>query len=139
MTDDHREHLRRGFNWLGGATIAAKVIDFSTILIVLLFLTKAQVGTASIVIAVAMVVEAFDGLGTGEALIQVCATLPDNFIAFEYAARFEPFWYEITQGFDGVPVRNGMIDVPDRPGMGVELIAAAARAHVTEGDADFFD
>jgi len=70
VTDDHREHLRRGFNWLGGATIAAKVIDFSTILIVLLFLTKAQVGTAAIVISIAMVIEAFDGLGTAEALIQ---------------------------------------------------------------------
>jgi O-antigen/teichoic acid export membrane protein len=70
MTDDHREHLRRGFNWLGGATIAAKVIDFSTILIVLLFLTKAEVGIAAIVISIAMVVEAFDGLGTAEALIQ---------------------------------------------------------------------
>src|SRR6185312_9107641 len=68
--DSHREHLRRGFNWLGGATIAAKVIDFSTILIVLLFLTKAEVGMASIVISIAMVVEAFDGLGTAEALIQ---------------------------------------------------------------------
>ena len=73
------------------------------------------------------------------ALIQVCATLPDNFITFEYPARFEPFWYEITEGFDGVPVRNGMIDVPDRPGMGVNLIPEAARAYLSEGDADFFD
>src|SRR5579859_1429215 len=68
--ESHREHLNRGFNWLGGATIVAKVIDFSTILVVLLFLTKQQVGTAAIVISVAMVVEAFDGLGTAEALIQ---------------------------------------------------------------------
>jgi O-antigen/teichoic acid export membrane protein len=68
--DDHREHLSRGFNWLGGATIFAKIVDFSTILVVLLFLTKQQVGTASIVISIAMVIEAFDGLGTSEALIQ---------------------------------------------------------------------
>ena len=68
--DSHREHLDRGFNWLGGATIAAKVIDFSTILVVLLFLTKQQVGIAAIVVSIAMVVEAFDGLGTAEALIQ---------------------------------------------------------------------
>ena len=40
------------------------------------------------------------------ALIQVCATLPDNLIAFEYPARFEPFWYEITEGFDGMPVQE---------------------------------
>ncbi len=73
------------------------------------------------------------------ALIQVCATVPDNFIAFEYPARFEPFWYEITEGFDGMPVRNGMIDVPDRPGLGVELIPEAAKQYLSEEDADFFD
>ena len=73
------------------------------------------------------------------ALIQVCATLPDNLIAFEYPARFEPFWYDITDGFDGVPVRNGMVDVPDRPGMGVNLIPEAARAYLSAEDADFFD
>jgi L-alanine-DL-glutamate epimerase-like enolase superfamily enzyme len=71
--------------------------------------------------------------------IQVGATLPDNFIAFEYPARFEPFWYEITEGFDGMPVKDGMIDVPDRPGMGVELIPELAKKYLAEEDADFFD
>jgi L-alanine-DL-glutamate epimerase-like enolase superfamily enzyme len=73
------------------------------------------------------------------ALVQVCATLPDNLIAFEYPARFEPFWYDITEGFDGVPVRNGLIDVPDRPGLGVNLLPQAAKKYLQEGDADFFD
>lgn len=73
------------------------------------------------------------------ALVQVCATLPDNLIAFEYPARFEPFWYDITEGFDGFPVVDGMIDVPDRPGLGVELIAKEAKKYLSEGDADFFD
>jgi L-alanine-DL-glutamate epimerase-like enolase superfamily enzyme len=73
------------------------------------------------------------------ALIQVCATLPDNFIAFEYPARFEPFWYDITEGFEGVPVKNGMIPVPDRPGLGVNLIPEAAKKYLAEGDEDFFD
>ncbi len=72
------------------------------------------------------------------ALIQVCATLPDNLIAFEYPARFEPFWYDITEGFDGMPVRNGLIDVPDRPGLGVNLVPAEAKRRLTDGDADFF-
>lgn len=73
------------------------------------------------------------------ALIQVCATLPDNYIAFEYPARFEPFWYDITEGFDGPPVKNGMIDVPDRPGMGIEFIVEEARRYLSEEDANFFD
>jgi L-alanine-DL-glutamate epimerase-like enolase superfamily enzyme len=73
------------------------------------------------------------------ALIQVCATLPDNFIAFEYPARFEPFWYEITEGFDGVPVENGMITVPDRPGLGLNFIPEAAEKYLDEEDEGFFD
>lgn len=71
--------------------------------------------------------------------VQVGATMPDNFIAFEYPARFEPFWYDITEGFDGLPVVDGLIEVPDRPGMGVEFNVEAARAYLSEADADFFD
>jgi L-alanine-DL-glutamate epimerase-like enolase superfamily enzyme len=73
------------------------------------------------------------------ALIQMSAALPDNFIAFEYPARFQPFWYDITEGFDGVPVKNGLIDVPDRPGMGCDLIPAKARRYLSEADAGFLD
>jgi O-antigen/teichoic acid export membrane protein len=68
--DSHQEHLVRGFNWLGGATILSKVIDFSTILVVLLFLTKDQVGLASLVVSFGMVIEAVNGFGTNEALVQ---------------------------------------------------------------------
>jgi O-antigen/teichoic acid export membrane protein len=67
---NHQRHLSRGFNWLGGAAIIAKVIDFSTILAVLLFLTKQQVGIASLVVSIGVIVEALDGFGTNEALVQ---------------------------------------------------------------------
>jgi L-alanine-DL-glutamate epimerase-like enolase superfamily enzyme len=73
------------------------------------------------------------------ALVQVCATLPDNFIAFEYPARFEPFWYDITEGFDGLPVKDGKIAVPDRPGLGINFIAEEAKRYLSEEDAGFFD
>lgn len=73
------------------------------------------------------------------ALIQVCAVMPDNLIAFEYPARFEPFWYDITEGFDEMPVKGGLIDIPDRPGLGVNLIAKEAKKYLTEGDENFFD
>ena len=68
--DDHHQRLSRGFNWLGGAMVVAKLVDFLTILTMLLFLTKQQVGVASLIISIGMVVEAFNGLGTSEALIQ---------------------------------------------------------------------
>ncbi len=67
---ESHEHLSRGFNWLGGATVIARIIDFGTILVVLLFLTRQQLGVASLVVSTGMVIEALNGLGTNEALIQ---------------------------------------------------------------------
>lgn len=74
-------------------------------------------------------------------LIQVAACLPDNYIAFEFPARFEDdgFWYDIVDGFDGSPVVDGLIDVPDRPGLGLNFIPEAAKAYLRPEDADFFD
>jgi len=68
--EGHQQHLRRGFNWLGGATILAKITDVATILLVLRFLTKEQVGAGSLVVAFGAVIEALDGLGTSTALVQ---------------------------------------------------------------------
>jgi len=68
--EGHQQHLRRGFNWLGGATIVAKITDVATILLVLRFLTKEQVGAGSLVVAFGAVIEALDGLGTSTALVQ---------------------------------------------------------------------
>jgi len=68
--NSHQRHLRRGFQWLGSATVIARVVDLVTMLAVLPFLTKQQVGVASLVLAIGMVVEAFVGLGTREALVQ---------------------------------------------------------------------
>ena len=66
----HLRSLGRGFNWLAGAAVIARIVDFSTILVLLRYLTKEQVGVASLVVSIGTVVEAFNGLGTSEALIQ---------------------------------------------------------------------
>ncbi|MET0430550.1 MAG: mandelate racemase/muconate lactonizing enzyme family protein [Microvirga sp.] len=73
------------------------------------------------------------------ALVQVCATLPHNFIAFEYAGAKDPWWHDIVEGLPSPLVRDGMIAVWDRPGMGVDLIPERARAYLAPEDADFFD
>jgi len=83
------------------------------------------------------------GTGNGllglAALVQVCATLPANFIAFEYPSGTDPWWYEIVEGLPNPIVKNAMIDVWDRPGMGVDLIPAAAKRYLTPEDSGFFD
>ena len=70
LSDEARRHLGRGFNWLGGASIAARIVDLLTIVAMLLLLTKQQVGLGSLVVSIGTIVEAFNGLGTGDALIQ---------------------------------------------------------------------
>ena len=83
------------------------------------------------------------GTGNGllglAALVQVSATLPQNFIAFEYPSGTHPWWYDIVEGLPKKIVTNGEIEVWDRPGMGVDLIPEAAKAYLKEEDAAFFD
>jgi L-alanine-DL-glutamate epimerase-like enolase superfamily enzyme len=73
------------------------------------------------------------------ALVQVCATLPQNYIAFEYPVARPDWWYAIVEGLPNPIVRNGMIEVWDRPGLGVDLVPDRARQHLAAEDRDFFD
>ena len=83
--------------------------------------------------------------GTGDgviglaALLQVSATLPQNYIAFEYPVGNPDWWYDIVDGLPDPIVRDGFIDVWDKPGMGVDLIPEEAKKHLRDEDADFFD
>lgn len=82
--------------------------------------------------------------GTGDgvlglaALVQVCATLPHNYIAFEYPIGNPSWWYDIVEGLPDPIVKDGFIEVWDRPGMGVNLIPEKAQAYLSEEDKDFF-
>ena len=80
-----------------------------------------------------------DGILGLAALVQVCATLPANYIAFEYPIGDPSWWYDIVDGLPDPIVKDGFIDVWDRPGMGVEFNVAAARQHLSAEDRDFFD
>jgi L-alanine-DL-glutamate epimerase-like enolase superfamily enzyme len=83
------------------------------------------------------------GTGNGllglAALVQVCATLPSNFIAFEYPTGDPAWWYDIVDGLPYPIMRDGQIEVWDRPGMGVELNPERTHPHLREEDAAFFD
>ena len=80
-----------------------------------------------------------DGLLGLAALVQVCATLPHNFIAFECPKGDPDWWYDIVDGLPDPLIVGGAIEVWDRPGMGVELNAEKAKRYLREEDAGFFD
>lgn len=83
------------------------------------------------------------GTGNGllglAALVQVSAALPANFIAFEYPTGDPPWWYDIVDGLPDPIVRDGMIEVWDRPGMGVDLNPERTKPYLAPEDAGFFD
>ncbi|MGV0908276.1 mandelate racemase/muconate lactonizing enzyme family protein [Martelella sp. FOR1707] len=73
------------------------------------------------------------------ALVQVCATLPSNFIAFEYPVATPDWWADIVEGLPDPIVKDGTITVSDRPGMGVDLIPERALKHMGGDDQAFFN
>ncbi len=80
-----------------------------------------------------------DGLLGLAALVQVCAALPQNYIAFEYPIGNPDWWYDIVTGLPDPIVKDGMIEVWDRPGMGVEFDIGKAQRYLSEEDNGFFN
>lgn len=78
----------------------------------------------------------FDGPLGLAALVQMSATLPQNYIAFEYP-QIDPIWYNLVEGLSRLTVKNSLIEVPDKPGMGVKLNEKAVRKHLGENETYF--
>jgi L-alanine-DL-glutamate epimerase-like enolase superfamily enzyme len=79
-----------------------------------------------------------DGLIGLAALVQVCATLPDNYLAFEYPVGRPDWWYDIITGLPDPIVKDGFIEVWDAPGLGIDFDVDAAKKYLSEQDRDFF-
>jgi len=67
---DARHHLKRGLFWIGSANLLNQLIDLVSIIIILAFLSKEEMGIATLAWTVAVIMEAFNGLGMSTALVQ---------------------------------------------------------------------
>jgi len=81
----------------------------------------------------------YNGLIGNAAQVNVAAAMPQNFIAFEYSVPLHEWWYDIITGMPKDLVKNGHIEVWDRPGLGVDFIVKEAKKHLREEDNNFFD
>jgi L-alanine-DL-glutamate epimerase-like enolase superfamily enzyme len=79
-----------------------------------------------------------DGVIGLAAHVHVAATLPHNYIAFEYPFARNAWWYDIVDGLPNPIVVDSEIEVWNRPGLGVTL-NDKARAYLREEDKAFFD
>jgi L-alanine-DL-glutamate epimerase-like enolase superfamily enzyme len=80
-----------------------------------------------------------DGLFGLAALVQVCSTMPDNFIAFEYPVPEHDWWYDIVIGLPDPIVKDGFIDVGEAPGLGLEFDKDRASTYLVGADHEFFE
>jgi L-alanine-DL-glutamate epimerase-like enolase superfamily enzyme len=80
-----------------------------------------------------------DGLFGVAAQVHMGTCMPQNYIAFEYAKGQPDWWYDIVDGLPNPIVKNGFIDVWDKPGLGITFNVRAAKAHLSDEDRTFFD
>ncbi len=66
----------------------------------------------------------------------LCAALP-NFLVLEHHGIEVPFWENLAAGGDGPVIRDGHIELSDRPGLGIRLDEAVAFKHRRREEAFF--
>lgn len=66
--------------------------------------------------------------------VHACATIP-NVLHLEWHSRDVPWWNDLVRRTDGGgPIlEDGRIDVPEGPGLGIEIDPDVARRHLTDG------
>lgn len=63
-----------------------------------------------------------------------CAAATQNFIALEHHDVDTPFWEDYVTGIDKPLVQKGFINVPEKPGLGVELNEDVVKEHLKDGE-----
>jgi L-alanine-DL-glutamate epimerase-like enolase superfamily enzyme len=66
-----------------------------------------------------------------------CAAATENFIALEHHSVDVPWWEDLVTGIDKPLMKNGFVDVPASPGLGVELNEDVVREHLAPGEGLF--
>jgi len=69
--------------------------------------------------------------------VHCAAAQPDNFIAMEFHAADLPGWESLVEGLPRPLIKNGFIDVTEKPGLGIELNEDAVRRHLAVGETYF--
>src|ERR1700709_1641142 len=113
--------IKRGFVWLGAASVVTRVLDAVFTLGVLWLVSREQLGLATLAWSVGVFIEAFNGLGIGTALIQA-PEVDDGLLS-------DAFWYTLGVAVLLVAVvwlaAPGLSSVWDNPAL-VPLIRASA-------------
>jgi PST family polysaccharide transporter len=67
---DARHEMKRGLWWGGASTVAMRILDVGGSLLVLAFLSRAEVGLAALAWSIAVLLESFNGLGISYVIVR---------------------------------------------------------------------
>jgi O-antigen/teichoic acid export membrane protein len=82
-----RDDIRRGFVWLGAASIIARIFDAGSVLVVMWFVSREQIGLATVAWSATVLLESMNGLGLNTALLQTAHVSQEKLTA--------AFWYTL--------------------------------------------
>ena len=69
--------------------------------------------------------------------IHAAAAMPDNLVAVEFHAIAVPWWNSLVKGISKPIIKDGYIDVPETPGLGIDLDEKVVRKHLADGEKYF--
>lgn len=62
------------------------------------------------------------------------AAATENFVALEHHSVDNTWWEDLVTGLDTPMVKDGYVDVPEKPGIGVELNEEVVKEHLQKGE-----
>ena len=67
-----------------------------------------------------------------------CAAATENFLVLENHSVDNPWWDELVTGLPNPIIQNGYIEVPETPGLGIDLNPEVIQAHLHPDDPEYF-
>ena len=68
-----------------------------------------------------------------------CAAATENFLALENHSIDTPWWNEMVTGLPNPIIQNGFIDVPESPGLGIDLNPDVMKEHLDPKNPGYFE
>ncbi|MFC1716379.1 mandelate racemase/muconate lactonizing enzyme family protein [Candidatus Poribacteria bacterium] len=68
-----------------------------------------------------------------------CAAATENFLALENHSVDVPWWNELVTGLPNPVIQDGYIEVPEAPGLGIDLNPEAFKEHLDPNDPGYFE
>ncbi|MGB9595495.1 MAG: mandelate racemase/muconate lactonizing enzyme family protein [Candidatus Poribacteria bacterium] len=68
-----------------------------------------------------------------------CAAATENFLVLENHSVDTAWWNEMVTGLPNPIIQNGYIDVPESPGLGIDLNEEVIKAHLDPRDPGYFE